>query len=191
MKINERMYTKRRPLYVEKRGMIMNIFITFGTVDYLSKIKEQHSAEKMVLMQSPDNALLLHETDGETVFNEGKHYEVIDAVGDIQQGGFAVLNNIPVREEGRPIFEYRFSQRAGLIEKEPGFGAIRVLRPTNTDTYVILTIWDKESSFKNWQQSKAYEKEHQKRGTSEEIDQQKSIFSGPSYVTTYHVVSEE
>jgi heme oxygenase (mycobilin-producing) len=118
------MYTKRRPLYVEKRGMIMNIFITFGTVDYLPKIKEQHSAEKMVLMQSPDNALLLHETDGETVFNEGKHYEVIDAVGDIQQGGFAVLNNIPVREEGRPIFEYRFSQRTGLIEKEPGFGAV-------------------------------------------------------------------
>lgn len=191
MKINERMYTKRRDLYAEKRGIIVNIFITFGTADYLQKIKEQHAAEKMVLMQSPDSAMLLHETEGKTVFNEGKHYEAIDAVGDIQQGGFAVLNNIPVREEGRPVFEYRFNQRAGLIEKEPGFAAIRVLRPLDSNTYVILTIWDKEESFKNWQQSKAYEKAHQKRGTSEGTDQQKSIFPGPSYVTTYHVVSED
>jgi heme oxygenase (mycobilin-producing) len=191
MKITGRLYTKKQKLYLKKRGIIMNIFITFGTTDYLQTIKQKHAEEKMILMENPDNAILLHETEGNTVFNEGKHYEVLDAVGDIQQGGFAVLNNIPVREEGRPVFEYRFSQRTGLIEKEPGFAAIRVLRPMDTDTYVILTIWDKESSFKNWQQSKAYEKAHQKRGTSEGIDQQKSIFSGPSYVTTYHIVSCE
>ncbi|MFC3883731.1 antibiotic biosynthesis monooxygenase family protein [Bacillus songklensis] len=169
----------------------MNVFVTFGTADYLQKVKEQYPAEKMVLMQSPNNALLLHETEGKTVFNQGKYYEAINAVGDIQHGGFAVLNNIPVRDEGRPIFEYQFNQRAGLIEKEPGFAAIRVLRPMDSDTYVILTMWDKENSFKNWQQSKAYEKAHQKRETSEGIDQQKSIFSGPSYVTTYRVISEE
>jgi heme-degrading monooxygenase HmoA len=191
MKLNNSSYTKGTELYTEKRGIYMNMFITFGTVDYLNKLKEEHSEETMVLMSAADNAMLLHETAGSTLFNTPQRYEVLDASGDIHHGGFAVLNNIPVTDEGRPVFEYRFSQRAGLIEQEPGFAAIRVLRPLDSDTYVILTMWDNESSFKKWQESKAYEKAHQKRGTSEGMDQQKSIFSGPSYVTTYQVVSAE
>lgn len=169
----------------------MNMFITFGTADYLQKVKEKHPHETMVLMSNGDNAVLIHETIEETIFNSGHHYEVLDAVGSVEQSGFAVLNNIPVTDEGRPVFEYRFSQRAGLIEKEPGFIAIRVLRPMDTNTYVILTMWDSEISFKKWQESKAYEKAHEKRGTSEGMDQQKPVFSGPSYVTTYHVICND
>ncbi len=40
----------------------------------------------------------------------------------------------------------------------------------------------------DWQSSKAYNEAHKKRGTSEGVDQQPSIFSRPSYVTSYHVV---
>ncbi|HWO98803.1 MAG TPA: antibiotic biosynthesis monooxygenase [Bacillus sp. (in: firmicutes)] len=167
----------------------MNTFITFGTVDYLQKVKEKHPQETIILMSNGDNAMLLHETTRDTVFNSGYHYEVLDAVGSVEHGGFAVLNNIPVTDEGRSVFEYRFSQRAGLIEQEPGFIALRVLRPMDTDTYVILTMWDSEMSFKKWQESKNFEKAHQKRGASEEIDQQKTSFPRPSYVTAYHVIS--
>ena len=99
-----------------------------------------------------------------------------------------MLNNIPVTEDGRSTFEGRFQQRARLIEQEPGFQAIRVLRPLDTDTYVIMTIWGNESDFKNWQTSKAYEHAHKKRNTSEGVDlQQPTIFPRPSFVTTYSV----
>ncbi|MDQ7860197.1 antibiotic biosynthesis monooxygenase [Peribacillus frigoritolerans] len=37
--------------------------------------------------------------------------------------------------------------RAGFIENEPGFVALRVLRPINSETYVILTIWEKQADF--------------------------------------------
>lgn len=65
---------------------------------------------------------------------EGAHlYEVLDAVGEMTgNAGFVVCNNIAVTEEGRPVFEHRFQNRAGLIEKEPGFRAIRVLHPYQT-----------------------------------------------------------
>lgn len=128
-------------------------------------------------------------------FNKRPHstlrhpYEVLDAVGPLG-GSFVVCNNIPVTDEGRPLFEHRFQQRARLIEKEPGFVAIRVLRPLKSDTYVIMTMWENESAFRRWQQSKAYEKAHQKRGTEKAIDQQRSIFPRSSYVTTYAVVKE-
>lgn len=167
----------------------MNFYVTFGTADYLAKTVSEHQNEKMLLMQNEDKGILLHESDATSLFKEPKKYEVLDGAGDFQKGSYAVLNNIPVSDEGTPLFEQRFKERARMIEGEPGFVAIRVLRPVNDDTYVILTLWEDESSFKNWQQSKSFEQAHKKRGTSAGSDQ-KSIFPRPSYVTTYHAVSE-
>lgn len=112
-------------------------------------------------------------------------YEILDAQGQLDGGAFAVFNNIPVTEEGRELFESRFKNRAGLVEQEPGFQAIRVLRPLDSDTYVILTMWDDEKSFTQWQASQAYSHAHKKRGTSEGIDKRPNIFPRPSFVTTY------
>ena len=60
-----------------------------------------------------------------------------------------VLNNIPVTPEGRPLFEARFKNRAGKIENQPGFKALRVLRPKDSDTYIVLTLWDRKNP-KQW-----------------------------------------
>lgn len=169
----------------------MNFYMTFGTTDYLKDLKTKLENGESLLMFGDDNAVLMHETHEQSSFNSGKNYEVLDSNGNLAKGKFAVLNNIPVTDEGRPVFEYRFSQRAGLIEKEPGFAAIRVLRPTDSDTYVILTLWEDVKYFKQWQESKAYDKAHEKRGTSEGVDQKQQIFPRPSYVTTYYAEMKE
>ena len=46
------------------------------------------------------------------------------------------------------------------MENEPGFKAIRVLRPLEGDTYVILTLWEEEKAFQDWQQSNSYQEAH-------------------------------
>ena len=140
---------------------------------------------KLIYMSSGDEAALLQESAGGTVLPDAAAYQVLNAVGDINNGYFAVFNNIPVSPEGTEIFESRFSNRAGLVEKEPGFAAIRVLRPLDSDTYAILTLWDSEDDFKNWQESTAYGSAHAKRGTTEGIDKRPNIFPRPSFVTTY------
>ncbi|MDM5187398.1 antibiotic biosynthesis monooxygenase [Bacillus sp. DX4.1] len=115
-------------------------------------------------------------------------YDVLDAVGEFKgQAGFIVCNNISVTEEGRATFENRFQNRAGLIENEPGFQAIRVLRPLTDDTYVILTMWESEQNFKDWQESQSFERAHKKRPAQASAEPQKSIFSRPSFVTTFDV----
>jgi heme-degrading monooxygenase HmoA len=161
------------------------LYITTGTTDYLKKVKDMHANETMLLLESGEDAVLIHETDGETVFKEPRCYEVIDAVGELG-GAFVVCNNIPVTDEGRPLFEYRFQQRARLIEHEPGFVAIRVLRPLSNDTYIIMTLWEGKEHFEHWQRSKAFAKAHEQR--KEEQQSQQKIFPRPSYVTTYSVV---
>ncbi len=171
--------------------MKLNIYLTIGTYEFLKSIRKKYENEQMVLFENEEHALLLHETSGKSLFETPRSFEIFDQSGDIQDRGFAVFNNIPVSDEGKPVFEYRFKNRAGKIEEVPGFIAIRVLRPTNSDTYVVFTLWEDESSFIQWQESKQYAEAHKKRGTAEGIDTQTNIFSGPSYVTKYSVPEEE
>lgn len=165
----------------------MNVYMTTGTYDFLKNKKDQYPNEKIFLMQNAETALLLHETPGKTVFAAPRRYEVVEGKGILKDKGFVVMNNIPVTDEGRPILEFQFKNRAGLIEKEPGFIAIRVLRPVQSDTYVILTIWEKESDFTRWTNSKAFHEAHQQKGPKPKLST--TIFSGTSYVTKYSLVS--
>lgn len=169
----------------------MNVYMTTGTFDFLKSIQQKHRNEKMVLMDSPDGAALFHETETKTVFASPRKYEVVDASGEIARQGYVVLNNIPVTDEGRPLFEHRFKNRAGAIENEPGFLAIRVLRPLDSDTYVIFTQWENAKAFENWKSSQAYSEAHKKRGTEEGLDKKPHIFSGASYLSTYTVPEEQ
>lgn len=140
---------------------------------------------RLIYMTDGEEAVLLHESQKGTILPGAASYEILNAVGDINHGYFAVFNNIPVSEEGKAVFESRFSKRAGLVEKEPGFAAIRVLRPLNSETYVILTLWEDEQAFKNWQQSEAYSNAHAKRGTETGIDKKPNVLPRPSFVKTY------
>lgn len=159
-------------------------------MEYLKALKVKHSSENMILMQNPENSLLLHETKRKSVFKEPRKYELIDSSGDFENAGFAVLNHIPVTEEGRPVFEYRFKNRQRKIENQPGFAAIRVLRPLTSNTYIILTLWENEQGFERWQKSKDFKKAHEQKETNVGVEKQK-IFSGSSYVTKYVIPEEE
>lgn len=154
----------------------MNVYITTGTYDFLKKLKDKHSKETIFLMQNGQNTLLLHETSGKTVFASPRRYEVVDGAGTIQEKGFVVINNIPVRDEERPILEYEYKNRIGLMEKEPGFIAIRVLRPKKLDTYIILTVWQKESDFLKWKNTSSFQPQN---------------YEEQSYLTKYTLISEE
>lgn len=164
----------------------MYVYITTGTTDFLKTIQKNFPQEKMIIMEDEDGALLLHETNGETVFKLPRKYEIFDEAGSIEDSGFAVLNNIPVTEEGRPIFEYRFKNRSKQIENEPGFTAIRVLRPMTSNTYVILTIWEDKTAFENWKNSPSFKEAHSDKRVENGIDSH-PIFSSPSYVTKYKI----
>jgi heme oxygenase (mycobilin-producing) len=170
----------------------MKWYITTGTYGFLKQIKETHDHKSLILMQNENNCLLLHETKGESIFKEPHKYEVIDSVGElVADRGFAVLNNIPVTEEGRPLFEYRFKNRANQIEKEPGFVAIRVLRPLSSDTYIIFTQWKNADAFNHWKASNSFEIAYTKKAAKDENGKQlPQIFPRPSYVTKYSIEKE-
>ena len=169
----------------------MNIFITYGTIDFMRKLIEKHPSETMIVMNGEGTSLLLHETNGKTVFQTPRRYEVIGSSGDLGEDGYFVFNNIPVTDEGRPVFEHRFKQRAGAIDSEPGFIAFRLLRPLDSSTYIVLTQWENQASFKKWENSAAFEQAHAKNDDAPGVNKAPQIFASASYVTSYQTAKRK
>lgn len=149
-----------------------NVYITRGTQEFMEKIKDKHVKENIILMHGNGSCQLLHETEGKTVFQTPQRYEVIEESGQLQEHGFFAMNTINVSDEGKPIFEERFKKDHLDMKQAEGFIAFRLLRSTDSDTYIILT---------EWEDSKAFESNRNTPAFSTAYDTtQKDLVAGPS-----------
>lgn len=77
-----------------------------------------------------------------------------------------VANRIYVNSEYAAAFEQRFRDRAGLVDKMPGFISNQFLRPVNDgDPYVVFTLWNSRQDFLNWVRSDEFVKGHAQSGS--------------------------
>lgn len=169
----------------------MYAYMTTGTIDFMEKVRDKYKNEQMVMMHGGGHTLLLHETDKKkSVFQTPRRYEVVGALGALEEQGFFAMNNIPVSDEGKPIFEHQYKTLGEKLQAVPGFLAFRLLRPIGSDTYVLLTQWSEERMYKLWHESPAY-----KLANPEEFKDQGGatlhIFTSAPYVATYKVQEEE
>lgn len=166
----------------------MNFYMTSGTFDFLKKIKDKYTKEIMLLMQNNEGAVLVHETAGKTVFGAPRSYEVLKSEGQLENSGFLILNHIPVADDDKPVFEYRFKADNSSLNSNPGFLALRVLRPKKSNTYILLTQWNNERSYQDWENTPAYQAFVQ---ATKSVPVQQQIFTGASYSSKYYIPSDD
>lgn len=161
----------------------MNIYFTTGTYEFMTAIVEKHPHETIVKMINEDGTLLLHETEGKTIFSTPQRYEVFESIGNFPELGTVVMENVPVTEEGRPVFEYQSKAAKESAQSAAGFVALRMLRPVSSDTYVVLTVWENESSYEAWKATPTNATELERTGTDPELQ----IFASASYIKKYKI----
>lgn len=97
-----------------------------------------------------------------------------------------VANRIYVKQKYADAFEQRFRDRAGLVDKMPGFISNQVLRPVNEgDPYVVFTIWNTRADFLNWVRSDEFVRGHAQSGTLP-----KDAFSQSNVLEMHEVVQD-
>lgn len=131
----------------------MNIYMTTGTMDFMEKVKEKHADEPIFLMNGGGTTLLLHETNGSSVFQTPRKYEVAGSFGHLIEPGFFAMDNVAVTDEGKPIFEHQYKALGEKLQNMPGFIAFRLLRPIGSDTYTLLTEWSDKRLYEIWHNS--------------------------------------
>lgn len=75
---------------------------------------------------------------------------------------YLVTNRVPVAPDWRQQFEQRFQQRAGQIDKQPGFVRMEIMAPQDEQSpYLVMTLWQDEASFMQWVNSEDFKLAHQ------------------------------
>ncbi|MFJ8066482.1 antibiotic biosynthesis monooxygenase family protein [Psychrobacillus sp. NPDC096426] len=161
----------------------MNLYITSGTPEFMESIKKKHPNEQIYSLHGIGNSVLIHETAKKTIFQAPRKYEILEASGHFSEKGYFAIQNIPLSDEGKPIFEYKYTNLSPTLEQEPGFIALRVLKPIKSDTYIILTEWSGPNSYDVWSKSHPM--------NFDEIADKQQFFTGAPYVSTYSSTNEE
>ncbi len=75
------------------------------------------------------------------------------------------LFHVTVPAEAAERFEQSWTQRAGQVDKMPGFKGLEVLKDGATPgRYIVLTRWETKADFDGWAQSQAFAHAHGSTG---------------------------
>ena len=71
------------------------------------------------------------------------------------------INVIEIPEGRGEELERRFANRAGAVDRAPGFLGFELLRPTDGGTsYFVYTRWESDAAFEAWRSSAAFGSGH-------------------------------
>jgi heme-degrading monooxygenase HmoA len=95
---------------------------------------------------------------------------------------YIVNNRVPVASGWEEIFEERFRQRVGQIDKQDGFISMQILKPEKQDTpYIVMTSWKDKDAFEHWVSSDDFRAAHSNPMPSE-------AFNGKGQIEMFDVV---
>lgn len=160
--------------------------MTNGTYHFLKTLIDKHPHIHFHFMNNASGSLAYYEGQGKSIFSAGREYDIVIQSGQLLEKGFVVMNNIPVTEEGMPVFENHFKERQGKVDQMPGFQAFRLLRPTSGNVYVVLTQWASKKDYDLWKDSDAFNEAHQ-----QQIVKPPAYFASKPFVTTYMMIHDE
>jgi|SRR5699024_9795199 len=161
-------------------------FMTTGTYSFLKQLEESKPKIDFHFMKSDAHVLMYYESERKkSVFAAGRSYEVLFQSGSVAEKGFVVMNNIPVTDDNRPVFEDRFKNRSRKIEVMPGFVAFRLLKPLKGSTYIVLTQWRTKKDYDLWTESEQFKQAHDNKM------RQPAYFGDRPFLHTYYLIEDE
>jgi heme-degrading monooxygenase HmoA len=102
-----------------------------------------------------------------------------------------VSTRVPVADVEEGAYEQRFYDRAGLLERHPGFVRQELLRPTavivsgvpagHANAFLVLTYWESAAHFVAWAESEDFARAHAQRAADDP-------FSGPVAYEVHEVI---
>lgn len=94
------------------------------------------------------------------------------------------MNRIAVDPAYAEQFEENFRDRAGLVDRMPGFISNQLLRPTGEgEPYIVLTHWESRQQFEAWVRSPEFVQGHARSSSLP-----REAFSGPSKLELHEVL---
>jgi heme-degrading monooxygenase HmoA len=110
------------------------------------------------VIKSPEQSVLLYDSQcSEDLISCGAGYAAPDRLGTMDGMTVIKINAITVAADSGDELAKRFAARAGAIDDQDGFEGFELLQPTDErTTWLVITRWRDEESFKAWVSSPAF-----------------------------------
>ena len=172
-------------------GDELNLYTASGTADFLQKVVDKYPKEQMILLSGTDKSMILHETEGKTVFSLPQKYVVAESYGSLEQFGFYVLHHFSADGGNRDMLVQQFKNVLGKLTEDPTIRSFRLLTPKKGKGHVVfVTHWSGPHSYEAWKNSNIY-KNHFESLLNVEAQSIQKIFDGDNYVATYNALPKE
>lgn len=135
-------------------GCTMFFYMTSGTPEFMEKMYVSKRDVGLFLLHGQGNSVLFYETDKKkSIFATPRKFEVLAGRGSFEQRGYFAMENIPVVDEERGVFETAVLKTLKELESDVACIAYRVLRPVKSETYIVVTQWAGPVSYEKWKDS--------------------------------------
>lgn len=134
----------------------MKCYITTGTYHFLHNIMKKHPNEDIHHYTRQDTTVLIHETNGDTVFAQPREYRILESKGVFINHEFIAASYIPVSDEMQHRFENHYVDIDSQFDNFEGFESFRLLKPRKGDTYMILVGFDSNELYEDFTKSSFY-----------------------------------
>ena len=166
----------------------MFFYMTSGTPDYMDRMFHNKRDVGLYLLHGQGNSVLFYETDKKkSVFATPRKFEVIAGRGEFEQRGYFAIENIPVADEERGLFEEAVVKAVTMLQGDVACIAYRVLRPVKAETFLVVTQWSGPVSYEKWKESASAFTELIGESTSTT----QTMFTSKAYVTTFNAPKDE
>ena len=163
----------------------MNFYMTSGTAEFMEKLVAKYPNEQMILLHGEGKSVVLHETEGKTLFSLPRKYVVDTSHGVLEQRGYFTLFHLSLDSASREVFTQRFKDVTASLNDDATMIGYRLLSPKkNTEQLIFLAQWTGPASFEAWKNSNFFKTNMAPLLQTESSSVQK-IFDGESYLATY------
>lgn len=166
----------------------MFFYMTSGTPEFMEKMFEDKRDIGLFLLHGQGNSVLFYETDKKkSIFATPRKFEVVDGRGSFEQRGYFAIENIPVVDEERAVFEGAVVKAVSSLHGDSACIAFRILRPVKSETFLIVTQWAGPVSYEKWKASASAFTELVGGATSFT----QAMFTSKAYVSTFSAPVDE
>ncbi|UXR77679.1 MULTISPECIES: signal transduction protein TRAP [unclassified Staphylococcus] len=134
----------------------MNFFITYGTLSFLQQIQNKHEDRNLLIFAGEGQAIILEETDLDTIFQQPNEYRVMSRTGDLSESDFQVLITIPTSEDHKYQLEKQLETYQPALDENPDYHSYRLLKSTHQNVYKVLLGFTTRNAYDDYKKSSAF-----------------------------------
>lgn len=134
----------------------MILYITTGTVRYLSTLQDRHP-DLMLNAIGADAILYREGEDGNPVFDSVTEYDILHHQGVMSQENTVSVHYFPVAGSGRESIRGHLSDLNQKLQSVKGLTAYRIGRALRKDSYVVFLQWADDATISDFKDTDIYE----------------------------------